>query len=103
MAVIARVSMWTAWCAAVVLAGCDASTTTSTSESDTYVKILYDGKPLANVQVLLKQTADGTPLARAITNERGLAFVTELPSPEPEDYVSRWNPSATAVGCSILL
>ncbi|EKK00091.1 hypothetical protein RBSH_04613 [Rhodopirellula baltica SH28] len=51
------------------------------------MKILYDGKPLANVQVLLKQTADGTPLARAITNERGLAFVAELPSPEPEDYV----------------
>lgn len=87
MAVIARVSTWTAMCAAVVLAGCDASSTTSTSESDTYVKIIYDGKPLANVQVLLKQTADGTPLARAITNERGLAFVAELPSPEPEDYV----------------
>ena len=87
MAMIARVSIWSMLCAAVVLVGCDDSSTTSPSESDTYVKVVYDGKPLANVQVLLKQTADGAPLARAITNERGFAYVSELPSPEPQDYI----------------
>ena len=87
MAMIARVSIWSMLCAAVVLVGCDDSSTTSPTKSDTYVKVIYDGKPLANVQVLLKQTADGATLARAITNERGFAYVSELPSPEPQDYI----------------
>lgn len=67
--------------------GCDATPSGSPTESETFVTVTYDGAPLANVQVLLKQSDDGVTLDRAITNERGVAYFHELPSPEPESYV----------------
>ncbi|MEO9592697.1 hypothetical protein [Rhodopirellula bahusiensis] len=87
MAVIARASALLLACVVIVSTGCDAASQSSTPESNTFVEVVYDGKPLANVQVLLKQTSDGGSLARAITNERGLAHFSDLPSHEPEIYV----------------
>ncbi|MFG0266443.1 MAG: hypothetical protein ACF8AM_15045 [Rhodopirellula sp. JB055] len=87
MAVIARYSVMLLTGALLTFAGCEATPSGQATESETFVTVVYDGTPLANVQVLLKPSADGVTLDRSITNERGVAYFHELPSPEPESYV----------------
>ncbi|WDQ14741.1 hypothetical protein [Rhodopirellula sp. P2] len=73
--------------AAIAVTGCDGTSPKTTTASTTFVTVVYDGTPLANVQVLLKQSPGGATLDRAVTNSRGVAHFHALPSPEPESYV----------------
>ncbi|WP_173442629.1 hypothetical protein [Rhodopirellula islandica] len=73
--------------AAVAVIGCDGTSSKTAAKSTTFVTLAYDGTPLANVQVRLKQSADGITLDQSVTNEHGVAHFHALPSPEPESYV----------------
>lgn len=75
---------------AVLLAGCGGSSTgpqaSTIAEGTPVVQVLYEGKPLANVQVLLKPSKDAAVLTRGVSNRNGNAALADLPSPEPETY-----------------
>lgn len=71
---------------AVVLcmsAGCERE---SQDEPSVSVTILYEGMPLANVNVRLHDGLDGPMLAQSITRDDGRALIANVPSPEPDQY-----------------
>ncbi|MCM2373219.1 hypothetical protein [Aporhodopirellula aestuarii] len=76
-----------AGCCTIALLGCDAQSQTETGAEEASVKVVYQSNPLANVLIVLKQPADGKPLAHAISARSGRASFQSLPNPEPEQYV----------------
>lgn len=50
------------------------------------VQVLYQGKPLSDVQVRLHESRGGPVLAQSVSQTDGNAYFTEVPSPEPTEY-----------------
>ncbi|MCG8648935.1 MAG: hypothetical protein MI861_03835, partial [Pirellulales bacterium] len=51
-----------------------------------FVRVMYQGQPLGDVQVRLHETRGGPVLAQSISRQDGNAYFTQLPSPEPPKY-----------------
>lgn len=65
--------------------GCDSDSSDAELPTTT-VAIVYQGNPLADVQIRLHESSGGPTLAQAITRADGKAVFGELPSPEPAKY-----------------
>lgn len=70
----------------IVLLGCQTRSTTPDDSASPSILIVYEGDPLANVHVRLRESEHSPVLAQAISDIDGVATFTELPSPEPSAY-----------------
>jgi hypothetical protein len=66
--------------------GCGSDAASPTRTDAPAVAVMFQGDPLAGVQVTLSDGSTESPLATAVTGDDGKAYFTELPSPEPEQY-----------------
>ncbi|MFG0288695.1 MAG: hypothetical protein ACF8CQ_10985 [Rhodopirellula sp. JB044] len=87
MASVKQTSLWLMTVCVIATLGCDAASQTESANPTASVQVVYEGEPLANVQITLTQTADGPALTRAISDRRGVARFSEVPDPEPTEYV----------------
>ncbi|EMI58539.1 hypothetical protein [Rhodopirellula sallentina] len=87
MASVKQTSLWLTTACAIVTFGCEAASHTESANPTASVQVVYESEPLANVQIMLKQTADGPALTHAISDRLGVARFKEMPEPEPAEYV----------------
>ncbi|MEO1616903.1 MAG: hypothetical protein AAFV88_13690 [Planctomycetota bacterium] len=72
--------------ASIALCGCSDSTPGSNHPDGPLVRVMYQGKPLGDVQVMLHASKGSPVIAQSISRQDGNAYFTEVPSPEPPEY-----------------
>ncbi len=74
------------FCSCVVAIGCGQSGSQMHVDGAPTVRVMYQGKPLGDIQVRLHANHGGPVLAQAISQQNGNAYFPDVPSPEPDKY-----------------
>lgn len=70
----------------LLASGCADSSSHADFSGQPFVRVVYQGQPLGDVQVRLHETLEGPVLAQSISHQDGNAYFAEVPSPEPPKY-----------------
>ena len=70
----------------LLASGCSDSSSPADISGQPFVRVLYQGQPLGDVQVKLHETLEGPALTHSISRQDGNAYFTQVPSPEPSRY-----------------
>lgn len=73
-------------CAFLCVAGCGGVGMSGNSASGPSVQVVYQGKPLQDIQICLHASRGGPVLTRAVSRLDGKAYFSDLPLPEPDAY-----------------